>query len=395
MVLRAGVVHTPHDRLEPGWVAIAGDRITGVGSGPAPRSDRVVDLPEHLIAPGFVDLHVHGGGGASANLGGAEPPDEQIARIGTHHAAHGTTALLPTVVSDHETPTRGALAAIAAAMGGGGPARVLGAHLEGPWIAPSRAGAHDPDAIRPIDRAECDRILDHAAGCVRLVTLAPELPDAEWLVERLARSGIVGSLGHTEADHGVAARAFDRGVRHVTHLFNAMPGIAHRAPGPVVAALADPRVSVEIVADGHHVDPAIIALVFACAHRPLLVTDAIPATGLPPGRHRLGSVEVRAGAGRATLATDPDTLAGSLLTMDRAVALVRERAGIALPVVLAAASAAPADALGRSDLGRLAPGALADLVLLTPDLRTEATVVGGRAVHDPRGLLTGDEEEAT
>jgi N-acetylglucosamine-6-phosphate deacetylase len=389
VLLRASRVLTPGRELADGYLVLDGDRITEVGSGPRAFDGPAADLGDRLLAPGFVDLHVHGGGGAQVD--GADPDEvaDAVRAVAAAHARSGTTSLVATTVSAPEerlgAALRGTASLVAAPPGDG--ARVLGTHLEGPWLAPGKAGAQDPAALRGPTAAELDRLLAAAAGTLRLLTLAPELPGALDVVRAAAAAGVVVSVGHTEATAEQAARAFAAGARHATHLFNAMPPLLHRAPGPVGAALADPRVSVELVADGEHVHPAVLALVAAAARgRVVAVTDAVSATGLPDGRYRLGAAPVDVRDGRVTLAGSPGTLAGSVLTTDRAVRTL-VAAGVPLAEAVPAATRTPADVLGRAASGRLQPGADADLAVLDRELRAVATVVAGRPVHDPEGLL--------
>jgi len=388
-VLRAEEVLTPQQRLRPGWVAVSGARIDAVGSGCPPPGLAVLDLGARVLTPGFVDLHVHGGDGAQVNGATPEEVAASVETVARCHLRHGTTALLATTVAD--TPARLTAAVRGVAVAGAHPApeaaSVLGAHLEGPWVAPGRAGAQDPQALRAPSVSEFAALLDAARGTVRLVTLAPELPGAFDLIRAAAVQGLVVSVGHTEADWETTKRAFDAGARHVTHLFNAMPGVHHRRPGPVVAALDDPRVSVEIIADGIHIHPAVLARVLAAAPgRVTAVTDAMSATGLPPGRYRLGRLDVILEGSRVALAEAPDTLAGSVLTMDRAVKVLVD-AGVGLPAAVTAATATPARVLGEPTRGRLGPGAEADLVVLERDLSVAAVLRAGRPAHDPQGLL--------
>jgi len=221
-----------------------------------------------------------------------------------------------------------------------------------------------------------------------LVTVAPELDGALQLIAAACAAGVVVSIGHTDADYETATAAFEAGARHATHLFNAMAPIHHRRPGPVAATLADDRVYLEIIADGIHIHPALISLVARVApERLVLVTDAIGATGTAPGLHRLGPLEVVVKDGRAVLAGHEETIAGSILTMDRAVALAVHVASVPLLVALQAASLHPAMALDESRKGRLTPGADADVVLLDQDLSIISTIVGGEVVYDPTGAL--------
>jgi N-acetylglucosamine-6-phosphate deacetylase len=300
--------------------------------------------------------------------------------------------MVATSVSD--TPTR--LLAVAAGVRAAIAARdadratIAGLHLEGPWLAPARRGAHDPATLRLPDPGELARLIDAAGGAVRLLTIAPELVGAGAVISAAADAGIIVSVGHTEATYAQARAAFEAGARHLTHLGNAMRGIDRREPGPIAAALADERVTVEVIADGHHVHPALLALAAATApERLVAITDAIAATGLPAGRHRLGALAVDVSDGRATLADAPETLAGSVLTMDRAVATL-VGAGVDPALAVRAATATPASLLaqpGEPARGVLAAGARADLVVLDAGYAAVATVIGGRVVHDPGGLL--------
>lgn len=379
VVLSAARLATPAVLHEPGWLVLDGATITDCGGGPPPGPG--VDLGDRTLAPGFVDVHVHGADGAQVNGGSPDEVAEAVTTLATFHARHGTTALVATTVSD--TPSR-----LRASVAGVARSAVLGCHLEGPWLSPDRRGAHDPALLRSPDVGELRSLLDAADGTLRIVTVAPELHGADDLIRAAVDAGLLVSIGHTAADLSAVRRAFDLGARHVTHLFNGMPGLHHRDPGPVAAALEDPRVSVEVIADGRHVDPSVLSLVARLLPgRLVAVTDATAATGLPPGSHRLGAREVTVSDGRVTLADDRGTLAGSVLTLDRAVALLVHEADVPLTSALAAASTHPARAVGATGKGELRPGADADLVVLSPGLEAEATVLAGRVVHDPAGLL--------
>jgi N-acetylglucosamine-6-phosphate deacetylase len=387
------------DALRPGaWVALRDGLIAGIGEGQAPTGfGTPVELGDLLIAPGFVDVHVHGGAGGQA--AGDDPSEvaDQVLRAARFHASHGTTCLVATTVSDTADRLQATAAGVRIAMGSAtcDGAVVAGVHLEGPWLAPNRRGAHDPATLRLPDPAELQELIDAAGGAVRLVTLAPELAGAPAVIAAATAVGVVVSVGHTDATYAQARAAFDAGARHLTHLGNAMPGIDRREPGPIVAALADERVTVELIADGHHVHPALLRLAATAAPgRLVAITDAISATGLPDGDHRLGELSVRVRDGRAVLADQPDTLAGSVLTMDRAVATL-VAAGVPPVDAIRAATATPARVLGDElSRGVLAPGARADLVVLDRGYAARATVVGGRVVHDLGGLLATDPARA-
>jgi N-acetylglucosamine-6-phosphate deacetylase len=416
-VLRAASIATPAELVKDGFVVVDGPVIAEVGQGEAPTgAGPVIDLGEVTVAPGFVDVHVHGGGGAQVNCATRQEVEDAVRAMARFHATHGTTSLVATTVSDEPSALRVAVEGVAAVAAGDGrgrqnghapppasagdgdgdgsrtspvPAAVLGSHLEGPWIAPSRAGAQSPAAIRPPSVAELEELLALGQGTVRMVTIAPELQGAKDLIVVARAAGVVVSIGHTDADFETAVSAFDTGARHATHLFNAMAPIHHRQPGPVAAALADNRVTLEIIADGVHIHPALIALVARLApERLVLVTDAIGATGTAPGRHWLGPLEVLVSDGRAVLANQEETVAGSVLTMDRAVALTVQVAQVPLLTALRAASLHPADTLGETAKGRLRPGADADMVVLGRDLGLLATIIGGRVAADPGGVLS-------
>jgi N-acetylglucosamine-6-phosphate deacetylase len=392
LVIRGRVALDDGADPRPGWVALADGRIAGAGTGPAPLGGaRSLQLGDRVVAPGFVDVHVHGGAGGQAAGDDATRVAEQVRRAAVFHATHGTTCLLATTVSDTPERLRATVAGIRAAIDNPDPAGavVAGVHLEGPWLAPARRGAHDPATLRAPDAAELDVLVRAAGGAVRVLTLAPELPGADALIAAALRHGIVVSVGHTEATHEQAHGAFRCGARHLTHLGNAMRGLDRREPGPIGAALTDDRVTVEVIADGHHVHPAVIALVARAApERLVAITDAIAATGLSDGAHRLGELEVTVRDGRAVLTDQPATLAGSVLTMDAAVAgLVA--AGVAPGLALRAATATPARLVLRDpERGVLLAGARGDLVVLDGAYRARATMIGGRVVHDPDGLLT-------
>lgn len=406
-VLRSARVAVPTGILEDAWVAIDGPKVSATGQGAPPIAlGAVLDLGDVLIAPGFIDLHVHGGGGAEVNCATTAEVEEAVRHMARFHAAHGTTALVATTVSDEPRALQAAVEGVAAVALATGPgsadgqvpngnagyhplgATVLGSHLEGPWIAPSKAGAQFPAALRRPSVGELADLLGRGRGTVRLVTIAPELDGALDLIATGRAGGAVIAIGHTDADYETTVAAFDAGARHATHLFNAMAPIHHREPGPVAAALADGRVTLEIIADGVHIHPALISLVATLApDRLVLVTDAIAATGTPPGRHRLGPLEVVVSNGRAVLAGQEETVAGSVLTMDKALALAVQEAGVPLLTALRAASLHPANALGERAKGRLSAGADADVVILDNQLGLVATLIGGQVAHDPKGAL--------
>jgi N-acetylglucosamine-6-phosphate deacetylase len=352
-------------------VEVAEGRIASVRVGePAPANAQRL---AGVLAPGFVDLHVHGGAGADFMDG----TPEAVRRVCAFHARGGTAALAATTLSASRAEVTAAVAAAAAVARAPrrGEARIAGIHLEGPYLNPARAGAQDPEALRAADPGELEEWLAAAGGLPVAMTLAPEVPGALELIAAFA-SRVTFSIGHTEASEELVGRALAAGARRFTHLFNAMPPLHHRKPGVVGAALAAPEATVELIADGAHVHPLLLS---ACARllpeRLALISDAIRAAGMPEGRYRLARLEVEVAEGTARLAGG--ALAGSLLTMAGSVRTMVREAGVPLSRVLPLASAVPAAALGLAGHGRIAPGAPADLVELDDDLRAARVWIAG------------------
>lgn len=343
--------------LVPGDVAVAGGVIEAVGlSGPG----------HGIAAPGFVDLQVNGFAGVDLMA----TDHEGYVRVGEALLATGTTAFQPTFVTAPEAALLDALRAMP--VDGIGP-RVLGAHVEGPFLSPRRAGVHDRRYLSAPDLGLLRRLLD--AAPVSQVTLAPELPGAFELVDELVAREITVSAGHTDATAAEAHLAFDRGVRTVTHLFNAMRASTARDPSIALAALARPDVIVQVIVDLHHVAPDTVTVAWqAASARFALVTDAAPAAGMGDGEFVLGGRPVRAADG---VVRGPEgQLAGSALTMIEGVKNLVSL-GIALPDALRAASEVPARVARREDLGRLAPGAVADVVVLDDRMEIVRVLVDG------------------
>jgi N-acetylglucosamine-6-phosphate deacetylase len=358
--------------LADAWILFDGDTITAAGAGPErPVADDVIDLTGRWITPGFIDLHGHGGGGEDYATG-------DLAAALAAHRAHGTTRAVISLVSNPIDVLLEQLARIAAVAGSD--PRVLGSHLEGPFLAADRRGAHAAEALTTPDPATADQLLTAAAGTLRQVTIAPELPGALDAIRRFADAGVVVAIGHTSADDATARAAFDAGATLLTHAFNAMPGIHHRSPGPIVAAFDDERVSLELVLDGRHVDPRVAALAFASAPgRVALITDAMAAAAAHDGTYRLGTLEVAVHDGVATVA-GTDTIAGSTLTQDVALRLALDDLRLPRSEAVAALTATPARILGLGDrFGLLAPGYAADVVVLDAGDAVEQVWAGGVA----------------
>ena len=377
-VLTAGGT-LPSSRLE-----IAGGRITALEPADSAADADLVAPADGYLVPGLIDLQVNGAGGA--DLTSAPDPAAAGAAVARTLARHGVTAFCPTVVSSTE-------AVVLRTLGGYGPAphadgaESLGAHVEGPFLDPAHRGVHDPAVLRDASLPELDRWL--AVGRPALVTLAPERPGGLAAVERLAQAGVLVSLGHSGATLDDARAAFARGAHMGTHLFNAMPPLHHRQPGLVGALLAEPAAFVGLIADGVHVDPAIVDLVVRAAgpERVVLVSDALAAAGAPPGPTLLGGQTV-VSDGRSVRRAD-GTLAGSALLLDGCLANVRAwLPWLPLAQAVRMATETPARALGSgvaARKGRLAPGYDADVAVLDADWRVVATVVRGRIVwRSPR-----------
>ncbi len=349
--------------LIDGDVTIDGDSVTAVGvSGDGGRG---------VAVPGFVDAHINGIAGVDFLTADADGH----ARAAEALAAVGVVAYQPTLVSSPPEAYNAPLAAAAAAMAApDGGARVLGVHLEGPFLSREWPGAHDPANLREPDPDLVDRLCD--AGPVTMVTLAPELEGALDLLERLTARGITVSVGHSDADAAAAHAAFDRGATAITHVHNAHRRWRARDPGPAGVALVRPDVWVQAIVDGVHLAPeSALGAFLAAGSRFCLVTDAVEAAGMPPGSYRLGDRDVNVEDGAVRLADG--TLAGSVLTMDAAVRNL-VGSGAALADAVHAASTAPARLLGRDDLGVLRPGVPANIAVLNEELEVERTVVAGR-----------------
>jgi len=369
MLLRAATLVTGDEVLTDGWVDVRDGCVHAVGTGEPPAP---VDHPlgDAVLVPGFVDVHVHGGGGHDVT---AADPDDVLATRAVH-LAHGTTTAMASLVTLPPDRLLRSVALLAELVQGGA---FAGIHLEGPWLSPARAGAHDVRLLTPPDPAQVDAVLAAGRGTVRMVTLAPELPGGLDAVRRVAGAGALAAVGHTDADHATTRAAIEAGARVATHLFNAMPPVHHRTPGPVIALLDDPRVTVEVIADGVHQHPAVTAAVLAAAgpDRVVVVTDAMAATGMPDGRYLLGDLPVVVEGGTARRADD-GAIAGGTATMDVLLRTVAATPAGLLGAVRAAATV-PARLLGRPDVGRLAPGCRADAVVLDRSLHVRGVLHGG------------------
>lgn len=372
LVLAAGTVFAPQGALERGWVRVWDGRVAEVGQG-SPPSAPDLELPAGIVVPGFVDTHVHGGGGGSFST---TDPEIALTAAG-FHLAHGTTSIVASLVSA-PLPELAQQADILADLVQDGV--LAGIHLEGPWLSPEFKGAHDQSCLLRPEPSSVDSLMGAGRGLVRMVTLAPELDPTMDIVRRITDFDTVVAVGHTAADYDIARRAVEAGATVATHLYNAMPAVHHRAPGAALALLEDPRVAVELIVDGVHLHPRVAAWAMRCAAGGFtLVTDAISAAGKADGHYRLGGLDVEVRDRTATLAGS-GVIAGSTLTMDEA--LVRAvRTGLPLDEAVLASSTRPAQVLGLSEVGCLEPGRLANLVVLDRDLSVQRVMLRGRWVE--------------
>jgi N-acetylglucosamine-6-phosphate deacetylase len=386
LLLAGGRVVTPGGVLSPGWIRLAGDRIGAVGSGDEPSSELpTVDLRGQWVLPGFVDLHVHGGGGASFTEG----TSDQARKAAEFHRSQGSTTMLASLVTAPlaELEARAHLLADLADEG-----VVAGLHLEGPFLSPARRGAQDPRHMLAPDVAVFERLRAAARGHLRIITLAPELPGANQVIEAATRSGVTVAVGHTDATADVTMAAVDAGATHATHLFNGMRPLHHREPGAVGALLDRDEVTCEVIADGVHLHDIVIRLAARVAGpgRLVLVSDAMAAAGMPDGRYQLGSMRVTVAGGVARLLEDPGqagAIAGSTATL---ADVVRHAiaVGLSVPDVAAAASTTPARVLGLADrTGALSPSLDADLVVCDDDFRLRTVMRKGEWLAAPAGAL--------
>lgn len=355
-------------------------RIAALGP-PAARAHgaRIVDCGGDLLAPGSIDVHIHGAAGAMVE----EATPEAVERIACALPRYGVTGFLPTFATMDLDALRRGLVAVRAAGAITGGARVLGVHLEGPYLNPACAGAQPVGFMREPQVAELESLLDTVGDLVRLVTLAPELPHAIEVIRLLRRRGIVVSAGHTAATSAEIQAGIAAGISHATHLFNAMRGIHHREPGAAGALLGDDGVTAELICDGHHLAPDIVRLVLRAkpAERVVLITDAVAPMGLGEGEFEMFGVRCIVREGAVRLA-EGDILAGSVLSVDQAIRNLRMWApDIPLHQLWSYAARNPAGELGMPEYGRIVPGAAADLVRYTPALTVRETYVGATRVY--------------
>ncbi len=368
MIVTAERVLLPGGRAVPGWVQIEGNSIAFVGTGEFSGTPDV-DFGAGLLAPGLVDIHCHGGGGASFSDG-----PQAAHTVLDRHLAAGTTSMVASLVTATTAELVDQLRALTPLVDAG---ELLGVHLEGPWLSQAHRGAHTPHLLAHPCAEHVDALVPRGQRTVRMVTLAPELPGALPAITALRERGVLAAIGHTDADAATARAAIDAGATVATHLFNAMPPLHHRAPGPAGVFLDSPRMTVELIADTVHIAPETLGVAVRAARGGyVLVTDAMGAAGAGDGRYRLGGLDVDVVDGVARLA-DSGSIAGSTLTLARAVATLVQVVDVPLADAVRAATEVPARLLRLRDRGMLAAGTRADLVHLTADGTIDAVLACG------------------
>jgi N-acetylglucosamine-6-phosphate deacetylase len=385
IALTAKTLFTPIERVESPLLLLDGQHIVEVTSQAAhavPTGVRVVDFGDDVIAPGYLDIHIHGGAGhdvMEADTAGLSTVEHLIAK-------HGVTGYFPTTVTAPVDQILSALERLATAIennslqnSGAGSLRAapLGIHLEGPFISHARPGVHPPEDLLLPTIALFERFWQAARGNIRMMTIAPELEGAPEVIAEAVKRGVCVSMGHSDADIEATRAGLAAGASHATHIFNAMRPLHHREPGIVGEVLTNPQLTADLIADGIHLHPSIVRLVLAAKGKEtaVLITDAISATGMPDGRYPLGSLEVEVKDGQALY---NGHLAGSILTLDVAVRNVMRFAHWDLQQALRTATLNPAGVAGLASRGRLLAGARADLVVLSPCGDVRNTIIGGK-----------------
>ena len=378
-LLTAGAVVTSGRRLAPGWVLLAEERVVDVGNGALPQADIVTALPtSSTVVPGLVDMHVHGAGGGDMTSGDRTSTVRALRAL----LAAGVTSCVASLVTVPEDELLAGLSVLADLTREPPPdaARLLGTHLEGPFLSPLHRGAHHGPSLRLPDLRTARRLVDAGEGTLLMVTLAPELPGAGLVLDYLAAEGVVAAMGHTAATFSQTQEAVTRGIRVGTHLFNGMRQPHHREPGPALSLLDDDRVVVELINDGQHVHPAVARVARRAAGdgRLAIISDGVAATEAPDGAYRLGRVDIRSAAGRVETA-DGSSLGGGVITLDAALRRAVTELGMDLVSAVQAVTSVPARALGASDrAGSLEPGRQADLCVIDDELTLIGVMLAGR-----------------
>ena len=372
-VLANGPIVAANGLIELGWVEVIDGLIVGVVVGAA-HGSADLDLQGRTLIPGFIVQHCHGGGGNTFIT--TDGPEAR--RAAGLHQRHGTTSLVASLVSGSQSALKAQIETLVPLVEDG---TLVGIHLEGPWISTLHCGAHDVDQLRAPQAAEVDELLVAGQGHIKMVTIAPELTGGIEAVRQVADAGAIAAVGHTDADYETTVAAIDAGATVATHLNNAMRGLHHREPAAIGALLEDPRVFVELIADGVHVHQVVLKLVVRETNndRVVLITDAMAAAGSHDGHYLLGELDVNVVEGVARLA-EGGAIAGSTLTLDAALRFMVLRCGLSLDVVVGMLTKNPARALDLDDRGSIEIGKRADLVVLGHELEVDEVMVGGEWV---------------
>jgi N-acetylglucosamine-6-phosphate deacetylase len=378
-VITARLAFTPLEQIENPVVVLEDGHILSVASRAAtriPENARYVDFADSILAPGFIDIHVHGGAGHDV----MQPGEDSLAAMECHFARRGVTSYCPTTVTAPLDKTLEALDRLAISRKrrrDGRRSRPLGLHLEGPFISHAKRGVHPVEYLLEPSPELFEKLWDAAGENVAVMTIAPEIPGAIETIRAAASRGVCVSLGHSNATLAEAQQGIAAGARHATHTFNAMRPLDHREPGVLGAVLADDRVTADLIADGVHVHPEIVSVFLRAKGEQgaVLITDAISATGMGDGKFLLGGMEVVVTGDRCE---HDGRLAGSVLTLDRAVRNVAQFGGWSLQQSVRLATLNPAHVLGRNDIGIIAPGAQADIVVLSREGEVQETIVAGQ-----------------
>ena len=381
-VIKNGRVLTPFKTIEKGVVVFEGEKIVAVGRENevrTPKSAKIIDASDGVVAPGFIDIHVHGGKGRDV----MDASYEAINELSKFFATHGNTAFVATTISASRSELLKVAKAVRLTMEKGTDgAEVLGIHMEGPYMSPDERGAHAADQIRPPSLEEFQEIWEASNRAVRMVTLAPEWAGSEKFIENLRSLGVVASVGHSNATYSQVVDAIQHGLRHASHTFHRMRGFHHREPGVVGAVLVHDELTAELICDNVHVHPTAMKLLVKAkgANRVVLITDAIRAVGMPNGEYKVGkaTVIVKNGVSRSAVGE----LAGSTLTMDRAVRNMVKSVGLPLQTAIKMAATNPATTLGIDKVkGSVKPGKDADIVIIDEEVNVYMTIVKGRVVY--------------
>jgi N-acetylglucosamine-6-phosphate deacetylase len=373
---------TPNHIIPNGWVYIVNQKISAIGIATPPTSENIthIDLMGQTLAPGFIDVHVHG----AMNCETMDGTSEALETMSKFYVQHGVTSYLPTTLTDTHERILKALDAVKITLKNppSHASTILGVHLEGPYLNREKAGAQNPQHIRLVDKREIAELLEF--GVLRLVAIAPEFTENEWLIDECVQRGITVSIAHTNASYETTLKAIQRGISHATHTYNAMTPLQHRNPGVVGAVLSEPTVRCEVISDWIHVHPGAVRVLYQAKgkHNTMIITDAMRACGMPDGEYTIGDMLTRKQDGKVTLVND-NTLAGSVAVYDECVQKFVKAVGKPFEEIWQVTSLTPAQAIGEAhQRGSIEIGKIADLVVLDADLNVLKTIVSGVIAYE-------------